>query len=395
MTKLEHSWARNVTRRNAFRALAGFFAGSPLLRSQRDPFRSHNRVPGLEELVDAFDFEAVAFAKLPRAAYDYTAYGASSEFTLRRNREAFDWVKLVPRAVADLSGFQTATEILGTKMAFPILVSPTAAQEALHPGGEMAMHQGATEAANTPMIVSNVSSFPFEKVAEAATGPLWFQLYPKPELDANREILEKVQAAGCRAVVVTVDQQTLYYERALHGRNLTAGPVRRTARRTPPRNAYGIEDHRLWYEWKFFDQIRPFVKVPLLIKGILTAEDARLSIDHGLDGVYVSNHGGRSLDYGPSTLEVLPEIAEAVQGRVPILFDSGIRRGADILKALALGASAVCLGRVPRWGLASYGAPGVQRVLEIVQNEFVQAMADTGRPALASIDQALVRTDFP
>jgi isopentenyl diphosphate isomerase/L-lactate dehydrogenase-like FMN-dependent dehydrogenase len=137
------------------------------------------------------------------------------------------------------------------------------------------------------------------------------------------------------------------------------------------------------------------VKVPLLIKGILTAEDARLSIEHGLDGVYVSNHGGRSLDYGPSTLEVLPEIVEAVQGRVPVLFDSGIRRGADILKALALGASAVCLGRVPRWGLASYGAAGVQRILEVVQSEFVRAMAYTGRPTLASIDQTLVRTEFP
>ena len=137
------------------------------------------------------------------------------------------------------------------------------------------------------------------------------------------------------------------------------------------------------------------VKVPLLAKGILTGEDARLCLEHGLDGVYVSNHGGRSLDYSPSTLEVLPEIVDAVGGKAPVLFDSGIRRGTDILKALALGASAVCLGRVPRWGLAAYGAPGVQRVLEILQAELVQAMAYTGRPTLASIDHTLVRTDFP
>ena len=137
-----------------------------------------------------------------------------------------------------------------------------------------------------------------------------------------------------------------------------------------------------------------FVKVPLLAKGIVTAEDARLCVEHGLDGVYVSNHGGRSLDYGPSTLEVLPEIVDAVGGRVPVLFDSGIRRGSDILKALALGAKAVCVGRAPRWGLGAYGPEGVQRVLEILQAELVQAMAYTGRPTLASIDRTLVRTDF-
>jgi isopentenyl diphosphate isomerase/L-lactate dehydrogenase-like FMN-dependent dehydrogenase len=143
------------------------------------------------------------------------------------------------------------------------------------------------------------------------------------------------------------------------------------------------------------DEIRRMVKVPLLAKGILTAEDARLCREHGLDGVHVSNHGGRSLDYSPSTLEVLPEIVDAVGSKVPILFDSGVRRGADALKALALGANAVCLGRVPRWGLGAYGAPGVQRVLEILQAELVQAMAYTGRSSMASIDRTLVRTDFP
>jgi isopentenyl diphosphate isomerase/L-lactate dehydrogenase-like FMN-dependent dehydrogenase len=151
----------------------------------------------------------------------------------------------------------------------------------------------------------------------------------------------------------------------------------------------------LWYEWKFFDEIRPHVKVPLLAKGILTAEDARLCLEHGLDGIYVSNHGGRSLDCAPSTLEVLAEIVEAAQGRVPVLLDSGIRRGSDILKALALGASAVCLGRVPLWGLGSYGPAGVQRVLEILQAELVEMMRYTGRPSLASIDKSLVLTNFP
>jgi isopentenyl diphosphate isomerase/L-lactate dehydrogenase-like FMN-dependent dehydrogenase len=393
---VERVWKEGVNRRNAMRAMAGFVAGSPLLRGQQDVFRDHSRVAGLNELVTSFDFEAVAFAKVPRAAYDYTAYGSDSEFTLRRNREAFDWVELVPRGVADVTKPQTATEILSTPMAYPIFVSPSANHEALHPQGEMATHIGAT-AANTPYIISQNTTFPVEKVAAAAKGPIWFQLYPRQEIEDNRPVLEAAQAAGAKAIVVTIDQQAAVYERALHDRNLGVAMVGRNAPRRPaaPSNPYRISDGRLWYDWKYFDQIRPMVKVPMLAKGILSAEDAKLCLEHGLDGVYVSNHGGRSLDYGPSTLEVLPEIVDAVRGRVPVLFDSGIRRGTDILKALALGANAVCLGRVPRWGLGAYGAEGVQRVIEIMQKELVQAMMFTGRPTLASIDRTLVRTDFP
>jgi len=398
LRKPQDAWSHGISRRRAFQKLAGFLAGSPLLRAQQDPFRDHSRVPGLSELATAFDFEAVAHARLPRTAYDYTSYGAGSEFTLRRNREAFEWVELVPRRVADVSSIRTETEVLGTKMAFPLMVAPTSNHMMLNPQGELATHIGTTAASNTPMIVSNAASFPVEKIAAAATGPLWFQLYPREDLDEDRDLLGRAQAAGCRAVVVTVDQQiaTAPYERAMHYRNIatTAGPGRGAPRRPPATNPYRITGGRLWYEWKFFDQIRPMVKVPLLAKGIVTAEDARLCLEHGLDGIYVSNHGGRSLDYGPSTLEVLPEIVEAVRGRVPVLFDSGIRRGADILKALALGASAVCVGRAPRWGLGAYGPEGVQRVLEILQAELVAAMAYTGRPTLASIDRTLVRTDF-
>ncbi len=241
--------------------------------------------------------------------------------------------------------------------------------------------------------MSNVSSIPFEKIAAAAKGPLWFQLYPKLELNDNREVLDRVQASGARAVVVTIDQQASEYERILHDRNLsTRTPA---SRRTPPKNPYRVSENRLFYSWKLLEQIRGICKVPMLAKGILTAEDAKLCLECGLDGVYVSNHGGRSLDYSPSTLEVLPEIVDAVGGKVPVLFDSGVRRGADALKALALGARAVCLGRLPRWGLGAYGAPGVQRILEILQAELVQAMAHTGRPTLASIDRSIVRADFP
>ena len=373
------------------RALAGFLAGSPILRAQTDPVRENSRVPGFAELMNAYDFEAVAYARLPRAAYDYAASMTDSGFTKRRNREAFDWVQLVPGQPITQTP-QTATNILGTEMKFPLLVSPTAGHGLFHPDGEMATHKGA-EAANAAMIVSNNSSFPIDKIGAAAASPFWFQLYPKQELDANRRALDAAQTAGCRAVVVTIDQQAQFSEVTAHDLNLS-GQTTRRATRGRPANPYRVEDSRLWYEWSFFDKIRPLVKVPILAKGILTPEDALLCLDHGLDGIYVSNHGGRSLDYAPSTIEVLPEIADAVRGRVPVLFDSGIRRGVDILKALALGANAVCIGRVPLWGLGAFGPAGVQKVLQILQAELVKAMSETGRASLASIDRTLVRTNF-
>ncbi len=388
-----------VSRRTVFRGLAAFLAGSPLLHSQQDPFRDHSRVPALREMLNAFDFEPVAHAKIARQAYDYLSYGVDGEFTLRRNREAFDWVELVPRTLAGAGPVQPASNFLGMNLPFPMLIAPTARHVMFHPDAEAATHAGATAASNTPLIVSNVATLPVEKIAAAATGPWWFQLYPQPGPDYNRQTLEKAQTAGCRAIVVTVDQQASVYERSTHDQNLatTLSPVplpTSLGPRRPRGNPYRVPDGRLWYEWTLLDELRRVVKVPLLVKGIVTGEDARLCLEHGVDAIYLSNHGGRSLDYGPSTLEVLPEIADAVQGRIPILFDSGIRRGSDILKALALGASAIALGRVPLWGLAAYGRQGVQKVLEILQAELVQAMAAAGRPTLASIDRTLVRTEF-
>ena len=385
--------ATNISRKRALQYLAGFLAASPLARSQQDPFRDHSRIPGLNELVTAFDFEPVAWAKLPRADYDYTAYGTDGEFTLRRNRQAFEWVDLVPKRVLDAAPVNAATEVFGTKMAFPILVSPTAGHLQLNPEGEIGTYKGASAASETPYIVSHNASIPFEKIAPAAKSPLWAQIYPKQKPEDNREYLDRVEAAGAKAIVVTIDQQASVYERSLHDRNLAFH--RPGMRRPVYHNPYRLPENRIWYTWKYFDMIRAMVKTPLIAKGINTAEDARICLEHGIDGIYVSNHGGRSVDYGPSTLEVLPEIVAAVGSRVPILFDSGVRRGADVLKALALGAKAVCLGRIPRWGLAAYGAPGVQKILEIMQAELVQAMAYVGRPNLASVDQTVVQADFP
>jgi 4-hydroxymandelate oxidase len=401
MGKLERQWREGSTRRCALGRVAALLAGSPLLRAQQDPVREHSRVPGLNELTTAFDFEQVCFLKVPRDAYDYTATGVEDEVNLRRNREAFDWVGLVPKGVVDVSSVDTAAEVLGTKMAFPIMIAPTAGHAQLHPEGEMATHQGATAASSTPMIVSSNASFPIDKISAAAKGPLWYQLYAREDLESNRELLENAQAAGCRAVAVTADSQfSPHRERTLRNRHLSAPAVSRpgSGRRGRAGAAilrYGAAAQTPWLDWRLMEAIRSMVKVPLLAKGILTAEDARLCVEHGVDGIIVSNHGGRYLEYAPSTLEVLPEIVDAVQGKIPVLIDSGFRRGSDVLKALALGARAVCLGRVVRWGLGAYGAPGVQRVLEILQSELVMAMAATGRPALASIDRTLVQTDWP
>ena len=316
MTATEARWLRSCSRRRALAGLLGFLAGAPRVTAQQDPFRDHSRVAGLDEMRDAFDFEAAAYERLDRATYNYTARGGGSEFTPRRNRDAFDWVRLVPRAVGAGGPPRTATEILGTPFRFPVMLAPSAAHAVLHPDAEAATYLGSTESSETPMIVSHVSTMPFAEIAKADGGPLWFQLYPRQELEQNREPVESAQNAGAGAIVVTIDQQSSFYDRAYHDRNLSLRP------RRPPRYAgnagrYRFTSSRLWYEWRLFEDLRSMVQVPMLAKGILTSEDALLAIEHGVDGIIVSNHGGRTLDYTPSTLEVLPEIAEAVAGRIP------------------------------------------------------------------------------
>lgn len=401
MGTIEDRWRLGLTRREALLSLAGMLAGSPLLRAQLDPrpLSEHKRVPGLDEMLDVFDFEPVCFANLPRFAYDYMAHGCDGEFTLRRNRQAFEWVDLVERPGVSPASVNASTEVLGLEMEYPILIAPSTRQRDLHPEADAGMYKGAT-AAKTPMIVIGTPGVPLEKLAAAADGPRWSQFYPNQDLNASREQIERVQGFGARAIVVTVDQPTSLYERDLHNRNLggtprrraAAGPAQPAATRGPW--LYRVNPRRLWYYWKYLDEIRPFVKGPLIVKGILTAEDARLCLDHGADGIIVSNHGGRAMDYSPSSLEALPEVVDAVGGKVPVLIDSGFRRGSDIVKAIALGASAVCLGRAPRWGLGAFGPEGVQRLLEILQREIRESMATAGCSTLAALDRKAIRANF-
>jgi len=438
----ERQWQDSLSRREALAGLAGLIAGSPLLHAQLDPrpFQQHRRMPGLNEMLTAFDFEPVMFANVPQAVYDYTAHGDGGEWNMRRNRQAFDWVDLLPGRAVDPTSVDLSSQLLDLKLKYPIVIAPTATQVALHADGEAGMYRAATLASNTPMCLSNNSSQSIEQVAKGAQGQLWWQFYPRQDMNASRELLERAQAAGYTAIVVTVDQQASYYERSQHDRNLggrtggagraggtgrgagapgrsndpeavgsaalgrgaaipgsagaAAAPAPVPARRGA--QLYRIGAGRLWYTWQYLDDIRKFIKVPIVLKGIVTHEDARLCVERGFNGIVVSNHGGRSMDYGPSTLEVLPEIVAAVNGRIPVMIDSGFRRGSDVLKALALGADAVWLGRAARWALGAFGPVGVQKLLtDIIFKELIDAAAATGRTTLASIDARIVKQNWP
>ena len=396
MGTFEDKIRTSLTRRKALASFASFVAGSPLLRAQIDPhgiLAGHRRIPGLDEMETVFDFEPLFNANIPLVTTDYTYHGDGSEFTLRRNRQAFDWVDIVPgKSAIDPTSIDLSTTILGQQMKYPIFISPNSMQVPLHPDGEIGTHRGAAAASNTLMMISNVASLPVEKIVPAAPSPCWFQFYPREDLDQSREVIEAAQGNGCPVVIVTVDQQASYFERDLHDRNL-GGAVRGPARgragaaathpeAAPPGAARGGRGgggrgagrgavaagatgptryhqavSRLWQSWAYLDTIHKYIKGPMIVKGILTAEDAELCVQHGADAILVSNHGGRSMDYGPSTLEVLPEIVAAVRGRIPVLVDSGFRRGSDVFKALALGASAVGIGRANRFGLGRSALP--------------------------------------
>jgi isopentenyl diphosphate isomerase/L-lactate dehydrogenase-like FMN-dependent dehydrogenase len=423
MSDIERSWLTSPSRRSALARMAGLMAASPIAAAvaQTDPrpLSEVRRALSLAEMQTAFDFEPVFFGNVPVKTYDYTAHGDGSEFTLRRNRQAFDWVNMVSRGPAiPASQVDLSSELLGVKLKFPIIVGPSTGQGALHPDGEIGMFKGATAASNTLMIIASGSTIPVAKVVTSAPGgTLWEQFYPTEDLTVTQRAMDNYQTLGLTNIMVTIDQQASFYERDEQDRHFggrvgavaggggggnaaaaSAATAAAAAAKGGPAVTgsvrYRVSGRRLWYSWAYIDALRKMVKGKLLVKGILDPEDAKLAIEHGADGITVSNHGGRSMDYGPSSLEVLPEIVAAVNGRIPVLFDSGIRRGADIFKALALGANGVQIGRTARWGLGAFGAAGAQRVIEILQQELVQAAAAAGCAKLSDIDKTTVKTNF-
>ncbi|MFL6260156.1 MAG: alpha-hydroxy acid oxidase [Thermoanaerobaculia bacterium] len=356
--------------------------------------------------VNVFDLEAVAREKLSRDALDYYAGGAHDEVTLRENRAAFDRLSLAYRVLVDVSRRDLAATVLGQPVSMPILVAPTAFHRLATPEGERATARAAG-AAGTVMILSTLSTTPIEEVVAAASGPVWFQLYVYRDRKATEGLVRRAEAAGCRALVLTVDAPLLgRRERDVRNR-FRLPPSLAVANLLP--EGYGelppaaADSGLAAYVASFLDPaltwrdvawLRSITSLPVLVKGIVRPDDALRAAEAGAAGIVVSNHGGRQLDTSPATLDVLPEIADALSAhghRIELLMDGGVRRGTDVLKALALGARAVLVGRPILWGLAADGEAGAILALRMLRDELDLAMALAGAPTVADVTRDLVR----
>jgi 4-hydroxymandelate oxidase len=348
------------------------------------------------------EFEAAARQRLDPAHYDYYAGGAQDEITLAENESAFRKLRLLPRVLRGSDKRDLSVELFGTPASMPILIAPTAFHRLAHTDGELATARAAA-LAGTIMIVSMAATTAIEDVAaaarEVAPDPaLWFQLYLQPDLEFTEAIVRRAEAAGVKAFVVTVDSPVLG-RRERDDRNsfhdLPPGFAVENLRNIGENRSGGNASHvrdivmSAGLNWEHIAWLRSKTKLPVLIKGVLHAEDARLAVHHGVAGIVVSNHGGRQLDTVPATIDVLPEITAAVGGAMPVLLDGGVRRGTDVVKALALGATAVGVGRPVVWGLAAGGREGVSQVLELLRDDFDQALAMCGgrHPADLTPDQ--------
>ena len=350
-------------------------------------------------VADVLQFEALARKKLSQMAYDYIRSGGADEITMRENRLAFERLALAPRILTDVSQIDTRISLFGAELQSPVLLAPIAYQRVFHPEGELATARGAS-AAGAPFIVSSFTTTAIDEIAGSTQQPIWFQLYVQRDRAFTRAMVERAIAQGCKAVCLTVDTPVLGCRYGQLQFALPAGiecmHVRGLAQKLMAKGhqlrGYGIYDALFdpSFNWRDLEWLRSFSGVPLLLKGVLTAEDAARAIEAGVDGIIVSNHGGRNLDALPAAIEALPRVVDAVRGRIPVLMDSGIRRGTDILMALALGARAVLVGRPYAYGLAAAGAQGVERVIRILHEELERAMALTGRRSIAEIDSSVL-----
>ena len=354
------------------------------------------------DLLNVFEFEELARERMEPTAFAYYASGAEGEITLRENHAAYDRLRLLYRVLVDVSQRSPATEVLGTPISLPVLLAPTAFHRLACEEGELATARAASHA-GTIMILSTLSNTPVEEVVAASRAPVWFQLYVYRDREASRGLVARAEAAGCQALVLTVDAPLLG-RRERDMRNRFQLPPGLSIENMLPAGLgelpAGVEDSGLAayfaslldpsLSWRDLEWLRSITDLPILIKGIVRADDAVQAVEHGAAGLVVSNHGGRQLDTSPATIEVLEEIAAAVDGRAEILIDGGIRRGTDVVKALALGAKAVLVGRPILWGLAADGEAGALKVLEILRQELDLAMALCGCPTVTDIRRDLV-----
>jgi len=354
------------------------------------------------EPLNVLEFESRARERMDPVAFDYYAGGAGDELTLSDNLTAFTRVKLRPRVLVDVSAIDTSTTLFGTRMNAPILLAPTALNRLGHPEGEVAAARAAG-AAGTVMTLSTTASSSLEEVAAAASHALWFQLYVYKDREVTRDLVQRAERAGYQALVLTVDMPRMgRRERDLRNRfTLPPGVSMKNLETSGRLDAarWGSDSSFIQYvhdlldptlTWDAIAWLQSLTGQPILVKGIVNGADAVKAMAHGAAGIIVSNHGGRQLDGTIATIDALPDIVDRVRGRVPILMDGGVRRGSDVLKALALGAQAVLIGRPYLWGLAADGERGVLRVLDLLRAELELAMALAGCPRIADIDRRIV-----
>ena len=332
-------------------------------------------------------------------AWEFMRGGAADELTLRWNEEAYRRLRLMPRHLVDVSRLDTGVSLFGRTLSHPILLAPVAYQRLMHPDGELAAAAGAA-AAEAAMVLSSFSTVTLEEVASAAKVPLWFQLYIQPDREFTVGLVRRAEAAGFEVLVVTVDTPVLgarYREQRVAfalPKGIEQANLRGLATATGDHRPKGqaiysaVLDPRL--SWRDIDWLRSVTRLPVVLKGVLNPDDAGRAVNAGVSGLIVSNHGGRNMDTVPATIDALPAVCARVAGRVPVLVDGGIRRGTDVLKAIALGASAVLIGRPYVYGLAVGGVDGVAHVVRILRRELEMAMALSGRTSIAAIDGSVI-----
>ena len=399
------------------RSFARFLAGSPLLPllgfsacapgEPRDSTADatlrelSDLIGSPDDAINVFDFRDVARKTLPPAHYGYMATGVDGDETLRANRKGFGHFDLRARRLVDESSVDTGVELLGERWDTPIVLAPAGSQKAFHPDGEMAAARAST-ALGHHQILSTVTTTSVEDVNAVRNRPVWFQLYPTSNWSVTQALLRRAEGAGCQALVLTVDlpvdsnRETLRRSVKADTRDCStchdAGPTGWFSRKPmfEGLDVQSIAFDTPWMTWDFIGRLRDETDMRILVKGIVRGDDALRCVQYGADGIVVSNHGGRAEASGRSSIESLPEVVAAVAGRVPVLVDGGFRRGTDILKALALGADSICIGRPYLWGMAAFGQAGVEKVLEILRAELQLAMQLHGVPSLADLDSSFV-----
>ena len=372
-----------------------FLAASPLLTefsvfAQEVEETIGERLTDPSEVINVFEMEAIAREKIPPAHFGYLATGVDGDITLRANRAGFTRFQIKPRRLVDVSQTDTSVNILGTEAGSPIFLCPVGSHGAYHSEAELGTARAAG-AKGHHMILSTQASTPIEQVVEARGAPIWFQLYPTDRWEYTVAMLQRAEAAGCTAVCLTIDLpggRNTETQQIFTRQDTRPCAACHTGRAKPifdGLNMQGVGLNNPAMTWDVIARMKEVTDMKIFIKGIEVAADSALALQYGADGIVVSNHGGRATETDKGTIECLPEIVSAVNGRIPIIIDSGFRRGTDVYKALAMGASAVGIGRPYCWGLGAFGQAGVERVLDLLNRELLITMVGSGTPTIDSI----------